>query len=107
MDVDDLPSTNQRQWFALRVKSNCETVVAASVRHKGLEEFLPMYTSCHRWSDRLKSVKLPLFPGYIFCRINPKFRLPVLTVPGALQFFGIGKARQDPPIAAKPGITGL
>jgi len=91
MSVDNFHSTDSRHWFALRVKSNCETVVAAGVRHRGLEEFLPMYTSCHRWSDRLKSVTLPLFPGYIFCRIDPNFRLPVLTVPGALHFVGIGK----------------
>ena len=91
MNVDKFDSTGSRQWFALRVKSNRETIVADGVRNKGLEEFLPMYKSCHRWSDRLKSVQVPLFPGYIFCRIDPNLRLPVLTVPGALHFVGIGK----------------
>ena len=73
------------------------------MRNKGFEEFLPLYKSCHRWTDRFKSVESPLFPGYIFCRIDPNFRLPILTIPGALQFIGIGKVPvpiEDSEIAA-------
>ncbi len=80
-----------QQWFALRVKSRCEKVVAAGVHHKGFEEFLPLYRHCHRWSDRFKSVEVPLFQGYVFCRLSPECRLPLLTIPGALHFVGIGK----------------
>ena len=39
-----------------------------------------------RWSDRFKSVELPLFPGYVFCRLNPRFRLPLMTIPGVMSF---------------------
>lgn len=60
-------------------------------QHKGFEEFVPLYRSHRRWSDRLKSLELPLFPGYIFCRVDPQRRLPLLTIPGALHFVGIGK----------------
>jgi transcription antitermination factor NusG len=59
------------------------------VRNKGFEEFLPTYQSCRRWSDRFKAIEVPLFPGYVFCRINPQQRLPILTIPGALNFVGI------------------
>jgi transcription antitermination factor NusG len=79
------------RWLALRVKSNCEKIVAAVVQNKGFEEFLPLCRSSRRWSDRLKSVDTPLFPGYIFCHIDPNVRLPILTIPGALHFVGIGK----------------
>jgi transcription antitermination factor NusG len=78
-------------WFALRVKSRSEKVVATIARNKGFEEFLPLYQSRRRWSDRFKSVELPLFPGYVFCRLNPEFRLPLLTIPGVLGFIGIGR----------------
>lgn len=78
-------------WFALRVKSRAEKVVATIARNKGFEEFLPLYTCRRRWSDRFKSVELPLFPGYVFCRLNPEFRLPILTIPGVMSFVGIGK----------------
>jgi transcription antitermination factor NusG len=91
MNVDKFDNSGSPCWFALRVKSNFEKTVAAVVRHKGFEEFLPLYRSRHQWSDRLQSVESPLFPGYIFCRINPNFRLPILVIPGVLHFIGIGK----------------
>ena len=103
MNADISDNVGSRQWFALRVKSNCEKTVATLVRNKGFEEFLPLYKSCHRWSDRLKSAESPLFPGYTFCRIDPNFRLPILTIPGALHFIGIGKVPvpiEDSEIAA-------
>jgi transcription antitermination factor NusG len=79
------------RWFALRVKSRCEKVVALAVSHKGYEEFLPLYTSRQRWSDRLRSVAVPLLPGYVFCRLLPEHRLPLLTIPGVLNFVEFGK----------------
>lgn len=82
---------NPRQWFALRVKSRREKIVAMIARDKGFEEFLPTYQSRRRWSDRLKSLELPLFPGYVFCRVDPRCRLPLLTISGVVQFVGIGK----------------
>jgi len=68
--------------------------VAASLRSKGFEEFLPLYRSRNRWSDRVQDVDLPLFPGYVFCRLQPSSRLPVLTTPGVVSIIGSGKSPQ-------------
>lgn len=81
-------------WFALHVRSRCEKMVSVSLRSKGYEEFLPLYRSRNRWSDRLKNVDLPLFPGYVFCRLHPSRRLPVLTTPGVVSIVGSGKIPQ-------------
>ena len=81
----------RERWFALRVQSRCEKVVAMIARNKGFEEFLPLHHRRHRWSDRLKAIDLPLFPGYLFCRLDPQRRLPLLTIPGVLHLVGIGK----------------
>jgi len=89
MHLDDQPGS--LSWFALRVKSRTEKVVSTIARNKGFEEFLPLYKSRRRWSDRFQSVELPLFPGYVFCRLNPEFRLPILTIPGVMGFVGIGR----------------
>jgi transcription antitermination factor NusG len=78
------------QWFAVRVKSRCERAVSRTIASKGFEEFLPLYQCRRRWSDRVKAVEFPLFPGYVFCRLNPAQRLPILTIPGVLHFVGIG-----------------
>jgi transcription antitermination factor NusG len=90
MNGDNLQDVS-KQWFAVRVKSRCEKIAATMAQNRGFEEFLPLYQSRHRWSDRVKSVELPLFPGYIFCRLNPEHRLPLLTIPGVLHLVGIGK----------------
>lgn len=79
------------QWFAVRVKSRSEKMVAMMAESKGFKTFLPLYQERRRWSDRMKSVELPLFPGYVFCRLDPQYRLPLLTAPGVLHLVGIGK----------------
>jgi len=81
-----------RQWFALRVKSRCEKAVAAAARSKGFQEFLPLYTCRHRWSDRSKLVDEPLFPGYVFCRLHPEDRFSLLTIPRVMHLVGIGSS---------------
>lgn len=89
--MDEPVGGKRYPWFALRVKPNFERVVSSTVRNKGFEEFLPFYLCRRRWSDRFKSVELPLFPGYVFCRVNPECRLPLLTIPGVLHFVGVGR----------------
>ena len=80
-----------RQWYAIRVKSRHERVVATAVDQEGVEAFLPVYRCLHTWSDRSKSVTLPLFPGYVFCRLRAEDRFPLLTIRGVLHFAGFGK----------------
>lgn len=88
------PADHAASWFALHVRSRCEKLVAASLRSKGFEGFLPLYRSRNRWSDRVKDVDLPLFPGYVFCRLQRSGRLPVLTTPGVVSIIGSGKTPQ-------------
>src|SRR5262245_2057898 len=78
-------------WYALYVRTRFEKAVARNLRGKGYEEFLPLYRRANRWSDRIKQVEFPLFPGYVFCRFNPVKRLPILTVPGVKAVVGFGK----------------
>jgi len=91
MNCENSFDLSAEQWFALRVMSRREKIVSMMARNKGFEEFLPLYKRRQRWSDRMKPVEFPLFPGYVFCRVNPLHRLPLLTIPGVLQFVGIGR----------------
>ena len=96
------------RWYAIRVKSNREKVVAASLEHRGFEHFLPLYCARRQWSDRVKDVELPLFAGYVFCRLDARFRLPVLTVPGVLMFVEVNKTPvpvEDSEIASLQAIA--
>jgi transcription antitermination factor NusG len=95
-------------WYALRIKSRHERIVASALFGKGYEVFLPLYRDRRRWSDRMKELEMPLFPGYLFCRFDVAKRLPILTTPGIVQVVGMGKTPlpvDDTEIAAIQSIV--
>lgn len=78
-------------WYALRVRSRHERVVQDMLHRKGWEAFVPVYKDRRRWADRIKIVEFPLFPGYVFCRLEANNRLPVLNTPGVVEVLGNGR----------------
>src|SRR5277367_6923259 len=78
-------------WFALQVRVRHESSVADYLGGLGYEWFLPLYKVRKRWSDRIKEVKAPLFPGYLFCRFDPQDRLPIMKTPGVMQIVGVNR----------------
>lgn len=78
------------QWYALHTHARHEKLVAQRLAERGVETFLPMVTEVHRWSDRKKSVQLPLFTCYVFAKFidNRSERLRVLRVGGVLGLIG-------------------
>ena len=83
-------------WFALHVRMRHEAGVSAHLQGMGYEDFLPLYKTRARWSDRTKEIETPLFPGYLFCRFDPQNRLPILKTPGVIQV--VGYSRQPIPV---------
>jgi transcription antitermination factor NusG len=78
-------------WHAIRVQSKFAKVTSTALHGKGHEEFLPLCRSKRRWSDRIKQLELPLFPGYLFCRFSVSDSLmPILTTPGVIGIVGAG-----------------
>lgn len=78
-------------WYALRVRSRHEKMVAALLEQKGIEISLPLLQVTRQWSDRKKLIQVPLFRGYVFTRIPLQLkRYEVLQTPGAVAFSGIG-----------------
>ena len=81
----------QWPWFAILVRTGREKTANLLLENSGYECFLPVSRSTRRWSDRTKVIEVPLFPGYLFCRMNPHNRLTVLMTPGVIQIVGVGK----------------
>ena len=67
-------------WYTLHVRPRFEKCVEAHLEAKGYEVFLPTCASRHRWSDRIKTLQLPLFSGYVFCRFALEERVRILRV---------------------------
>lgn len=80
-----------QHWYAVRVKPRHEKRVSEIFGYKQIEPLLPLYRARNRWSDRMKEVELPLFPGYVFCKLDPMFRVPVLSTPGVIDIVRFGK----------------
>jgi len=78
-------------WYGVVVRSNFERIVAQSLRQKDYEIFFPSYRSVRRWSDRTKVVECALFPGYLFCRMDLRQRIPLLDTPGVASIVGVGR----------------
>lgn len=92
------------KWFAVRVRSNCEKLASASLRARGYEELLPLCSDRRIWSDRIKVIETPLFPGYVFSKFNASIRLPILTTPGVVGIVGFG---EDPAPVREQEIKSL
>jgi transcription antitermination factor NusG len=86
-----LLTENDRDWFAVRVRSNFERTVSTLLEYKGVEQFLPTYRVRRSWADRIKILDVPLFPGYVFCRIHLNQKSSVLATSGVVGFVGAGK----------------
>jgi len=71
-------------WYAIRVRARSEKMVAATLGEKGYDEFLPVYRKRSRWSDRVKEIEFPLFPGYVFCRADLAGKPPLIQTPGLI-----------------------
>jgi transcription antitermination factor NusG len=81
----DLPSGDgfpPSAWYAIYTRYRHEKAVDQILTSKGLETFLPLYASAHRWKDRTKLVSLPLFPCYVFIKEGLDRRLDIMTTPG-------------------------
>lgn len=77
-------------WYALTVRPQHEKAVADQLQAKALESYVPLYRARRRWSDRSKTIELPLFSRYTFCRFSFEQRLRVLQTPSVVSIVGFG-----------------
>ncbi len=60
--------TGEARWYAVSTRSRQEKVIALALEGLGIPHFLPLIEEQRQWSDRRKTVSVPLFPGYLFVR---------------------------------------
>jgi len=88
-------------WVALYVKNRHEKSVALNLDNKGIESFLPTLPNIHASGKRFD---LPLFPGYVFCRLNAHKTLAVASTPGV---FFVVSTSGAPATISDPEIEGI
>ncbi len=75
-------------WYAVYTRPRGEKKVDKELTNRGIEHFLPLIRQVRQWSDRKKTVEMPLFPGYVFVNIKLNDRIPVLQAEGAVRLVG-------------------
>lgn len=86
-------------WFAVYTSPRHEKRVAQYLSVRTIEHYLPLYHVRRKWADgSIVTLDLPLFPGYLFVRIDRTERVRVLEVPGVLTVVG-GTGGEPAPLA--------
>ena len=77
-------------WYALKVRTGGEATVVSTLKSRGFAPYCPTQKERRRYSDRMKVVEVPVFPGYIFCCFDARHKLPVISCPGVEYIVGFG-----------------
>jgi transcription antitermination factor NusG len=81
-----------KNWHVIYTKPRNEKKVAARLIDSGYDIYCPLVKTLRQWSDRKKKVQVPMFPSYVFVRVDEKERQGVLQDPGVLNYvFWLGK----------------
>jgi transcription antitermination factor NusG len=91
---------DKRHWYVIQTQSRREDKVETALARKGLEAFLPKVTYPSRRRDRKVILTAPLFPGYLFLRVelDPVTLHQVIKVNGIVRVLGNGSPT---PLAAE------
>jgi transcription termination/antitermination protein NusG len=109
LEVAPPAALGQAQWYAVQTRPRHEKKVAAELEHRSIQSYLPLLAQVHRWTDRSKIVRVPLFPGYVFVStvLSPAVRLSVLRVWGVLAFVGPHKQAEAIPASQIESVRTL
>lgn len=79
-------------WYLIYTKPKHEKKVVEQLAKFEIENFLPTTKSVRKWCDRKKVITAPLFPSYVFVKLNNlKNYFTSLEVEGVLYFVRSGK----------------
>lgn len=82
----------QMRWYAVFTLPRNEKSVIKHLGIRDIESFLPTCEVVKVWKNRQRvKLLLPLFPSYVFVRINLWDRVKVLQTPGVVQIVGNGR----------------
>ena len=58
------------KWYLIQTKTNSEKFAVSNLKNQGYECWYPEYEKIISHARKKQKVKKPLFPGYIFIKIN-------------------------------------
>lgn len=83
-------SIDKCNWHVIYIRPGFEKKVAAKLIDKDIEFFLPTRIEIRQWHDRKKKIEVPVFPGYVFVRVDQMDIVQVYNVAGFIRFLMTG-----------------
>lgn len=80
----------ERPWYVIQTRSRFEKKCTDFLTKNGVSVYLPLQKKRSIWSDRIKEVEIPLFPGYLFVQFSENERYSILNTPGIVRFVSFG-----------------
>jgi len=71
-------------WYAIFTKPRSEKKVYQRMLDQDIEVFLPMIKTVRQWSDRKKSIEVPLISSYVFVNMPEKDLYMTLPIQGTV-----------------------
>src|SRR6187399_1554549 len=59
------------RWYVVQTQPHAEARADAHLRRQGFNTFLPTFLKRHRHARKTQTVSRPLFPRYMFVRVDP------------------------------------
>lgn len=71
-------------WYAIFTKPRSEKKVLQRMLDHEMEAFLPLIKTIRQWSDRKKTLEVPLIPSYVFVRMEERDLYKTLPIQGTV-----------------------
>lgn len=75
-----------QNWLVIRTRPRWEKKVAKRLFEQGVETFCPLVKEQRQWSDRVKTIEVPLFKSCLFIRVGEEQRTAVRLTEGVINF---------------------
>ena len=73
------------KWYAIYTRSNFEKKIYDHLLKAQYEVFLPLVKEKRVWSDRIKTMLVPLLPSYVFVKLDKQHLQKVYYYPGVVR----------------------
>jgi len=73
------------KWYAIYTRSNFEKKVQEDLSKSKFETFLPLVKEIRFWSDRKKTILVPLLRSYVFVKLSSPNIQKILYYPGVIR----------------------
>lgn len=71
-------------WYAIFTKPRSEKKVLQRMLDHEMDAFLPLIKTIRQWSDRKKTLEVPLIPSYVFVRMEERDLYKTLPIQGTV-----------------------